>query len=123
MWLFTTFGFFSIVQKKDTDFLTIRARKREHLIELVTRYPLETACDIVELHVCDYRYRIACEREDLMRVIPDIVRDVTYSNFKDAVASTLELEYVDVLHNVWDAALDLDPAIAEFMRMPLKNFP
>lgn len=32
MWLVTNFGFFSVVQKKGDDFLTVRARVRSDLL-------------------------------------------------------------------------------------------
>ena len=40
MWLFTTFGFFSIVQKQSSDgFLTVRARAADDLDRLRNRVP------------------------------------------------------------------------------------
>ena len=37
MWLVTNFGFFSVVQKKDDDILTVRARARGDLETLKER--------------------------------------------------------------------------------------
>ena len=84
MWLLTTFGFFSVVQKAGTKTLTVRARVRVDLDRLRDRY----LPDLSPTKVTpgnDYRYRASVTHEALAAAMGKIVADITYDNFKSEV--------------------------------------
>jgi hypothetical protein len=56
MWIFTTIGFFSVVQKHGEDFLTVRARAASDLDRLRTQYLSDLSPTIVTKSA-DYHYR------------------------------------------------------------------
>ena len=88
MWLITTFGFFSIVQKPEdvkSGMLTIRARVGSDLDTLRSNYlpvlgPTQESAD------SDYRYRARAPRAAVAAAMTEIAEDIDYSNFKDVVA-------------------------------------
>jgi hypothetical protein len=51
MWLFTTFGFFSVVQKSHSDGLTVRARDAADLDRLRAEYLPELSATVTPLHI------------------------------------------------------------------------
>ncbi len=109
MWLLTTCGFFSVVQKPEDgapDTLTVRARVRADLDALRTRYLPELGETSVRIH-SDYRYRATAPRAALAAAMSRIVEDLTYGNFKSAVALTQGRERADVYHDVWDVLYGL----------------
>lgn len=84
MWLFTTFGFYSIhTSPKGDDYLEVRARAPEDLDAL------RDYCTGLGPTVCtpdhDYQYRAQIVRDALARVVSSMVRGINYSNFKDSV--------------------------------------
>ena len=89
MWIQTTIGFFSIVQKPEDaerDTLTIRARSRDHLEALKASYLLESG-PIQAGGGTDYPYRLVAPRHAVEDAISMAVAAIDYENFKDAVAS------------------------------------
>ena len=110
MWLLTTFGFFSVVQKRGTKQLTVRARVRSDLDRLRTRYlPSLTATRTTPHN--DYRYRATVGHGDLASAMGKIVGDITYDNFKSEVEAAQghrrELAYAEV----WEVLHDRLPAL------------
>ena len=85
MWLFTTFGFFSVVQKEGDDQLTVRSRARGDLLRL-RRFYLQSLSEPVAHQGTDYPWRARCTHVALVEAMPRIIVDLTYPNFKDAVA-------------------------------------
>lgn len=86
MWIFTTFGLFSVVQKKPQDtFLTVRARVSDDLDRLRQTY-LPELSDTIENAGTDYPYRATIGYEDFALGLARIAKDIHYGNFKDAVA-------------------------------------
>jgi hypothetical protein len=85
MWLFTSFGFFSIVRKTDGPQLTIRSRTRSDLLRLRQHY-LPQASTPTSQAGADYPWRMLCDDSDLAAAMPRIVADIDYANFKDEVA-------------------------------------
>ena len=109
MWIMTTVGFFSIVEKPDTaPRLTIRARIRQDLIALKKRY-LPNLGRIKESDDTDYRFRATATRADVAKALSQIAKDIDYSNFKDEVSLVQGPQRVFVYHKVWAALLDLQP--------------
>jgi hypothetical protein len=88
MWIQTTIGFFSIVQKPEDvagDTLNVRARSREHLEALKLAY-LQESGPIQVGGFTDYPYRIVAPRHAVEDAMSMIVAAIDYRNFKDAVA-------------------------------------
>lgn len=99
MWIMTTFGFFSVVQKSGTKNLTIRARVGSDLDRLRDRY-LPGLSPTKMTPSNDYRYRATASHEEVASAMSKIVADVTYSNFKSEVERTQghprEMVYAEV---------------------------
>ena len=85
MWLITTTGFYSIVQKSGEKDLTIRARVRKDLEALRDKY-LPDLGEIARNDNTDYRYRAKVSHADLAKAAAQMVRDINYDNFKNTVA-------------------------------------
>lgn len=107
MWLFTPFGFYSIVQKPgDTD-LTVRARVRADLDALRARY-LPTLGPVQARGGTDYPFRATVAREALADAMAAIARDVTYPNFKNAVAAVSGPNRAHAYFDVWASMARLE---------------
>ena len=106
MWLVTNFGFFSVVQKKDDEILTVRARARGDLEALKERY-IPNLGHILRGEGTDYQYRAKVSREDLTKAMKKIVLDIDYSNFKDSVAEKQGHKRARIYGDVWEILLGL----------------
>ena len=104
MWVFTTKGFFSIVvHKKDPNRVVIRARVRrdiESIKMLFEELGFEVS-DVEENVSSDYRYRIFANRIDWASVMTQLITDVGYTNFKNAVYETDSLALRDKRHEAY----------------------
>lgn len=104
MWVFTTKGFFSIVEhKKDPNRVVIRARIRkdiESIKMLFEKLGLEVS-DVVENVSFDYRYRVFASRPDWASAMTKLITDVGYKNFKNAVYEADSLEIRDKRHEAY----------------------
>jgi hypothetical protein len=94
MWVFTKFGFFSIVQDRDlAEVVIVRARVRG---DLETLWPKAKAL-IEETPEADYRYRTRMHREIAIAGIVAAMRDIDYGSFKAAVGDhRREMFYLQV---------------------------
>lgn len=102
MWLLTTFGFFSVVQKRGTKHLTVRARVRSDLDRLRDLYvPGLTATKVTPDN--DYAYRATVGHADLANAMGKIVADITYDNFKSEVDRVQGHPRELVYAKVWSA--------------------
>lgn len=109
MWLITTVGFFSVVQKPedvDTKTLTVRARVREDLEALKTQCLPELGA-IQESASNDYRFRARAPQAAVARAMAAIVEGVNYANFKDEVALRQGPTRAALYHDVWSVLLRL----------------
>lgn len=97
MWVFTTQGFVSIVQKPSTDGLTVRARDRRSLDALATL----VGVSVVGTPMADYPYRIVVDRAVLADWLVEVVGELHYPNFKSAVATSRGWDYAHALTSVW----------------------
>lgn len=102
MWIATTIGFYSIVQKEHHDdpdgkkLFVIRARTKDDLQRLVDLiqpklklYVGDTPARIKihEYEKSDYQFRIYLDtKEDLATTLATLAEKVTYPNFKDEIA-------------------------------------
>src|SRR5512142_681225 len=79
MWLFTTKGFFSIVQHKDDpDCLLVRARVKG---DIEQHWPY---AKIQKTEDADYLYRAKIPREAVQSVLHEIVKNINYTSYKGA---------------------------------------
>lgn len=108
MWLFTTFGFFSVVQKPGETNLTIRSRVRSDLDRLRQKY-LPSLGPVVEHGGTDYQYRAKASHTDLAEAMAKMVKDIDYGNFKNAVTQRQGRKRHDAYAGVWDVLADRLP--------------
>jgi hypothetical protein len=105
MWIFTTFGFFSVVQKKpQDDFLTVRARDPKDLDRLRKNIP---TLGPTELKGGDYCCRAKVSRAAFAAGLATIASEISYDNFKNAVHKTMGSRRSRIYHDVWTAALQI----------------
>lgn len=86
MWLMTNIGFFSIVQKPHTDFLTIRSRVKNDLESLRCNY-LPELSETIGHAGTDYPWRATVSHDKFAAALWKIVSDIDYPNFKNEVAA------------------------------------
>src|SRR5512143_2165047 len=80
MWMFTTKGFFSIVQHKDDpDCLLVRARVKG---DIKQHWPY---AKIQKTEDADYLYRAKIPKSDVEAAIHEIVKNINYTSYKGAV--------------------------------------
>jgi hypothetical protein len=128
MWFCTKVGFFSVVCGKrrreqegqrsggrpvfsdaiDPSILVIRARRREHLENLRTldeRLPAVTSSAGT-----DYPFRIVAPKKVGQAVLAQVMRDIDYTNFKDAAHDALpgDAAYHAFLSHTWSHGLDME---------------
>jgi hypothetical protein len=113
--MFTRYGFYSVVcarqgdgrhgQPVDVARLMVRARLREHLEALQSRFPeLIGHCEIQEFPGSDYACRIFVDKETWREVAALLADDIDYDNFKSEVArhqGARGAAYEHALHDVW----------------------
>lgn len=112
MWLFTNFGFFSIVQKAGDDHLTVRSRTHGDLLRLRRHY-LPALTPPSRLGGSDYPWRSTCTHAALAEALPRIVQHLTYDNFKSEVKRTLGSAREARYAKVWEALHSLSDDLVE----------
>jgi hypothetical protein len=104
MWLITTTGFYSIVEKpwdREDETLTVRARSRADL-EALRAKGLPELGEVKEDPAADYRFRAQATRAAVARALYDQVRAIDYDNFKSAVGRRQGRERAHTYAEVWD---------------------
>lgn len=100
MWLYTTFGFYSVVAHRDLeDTLLVRARVQGDLEKL--REVMPELGVIQETPDADYAYRAIITRPDLARGMTELVKYLDYPNFKNAVMERQGLARERAYEDVW----------------------
>ena len=95
MWLFTTYGFLSVVQHKDvTDHFQVKSRVRAPLEALWPEH------DILVIDWADYRFRITIEKSVALPVLLEVMGSVDYTSFKGACGQ--DSRYHLTLSKVWN---------------------
>jgi len=117
MWVFTVYGFYSVVCARnqdgtttETNILMVRARVRHHLDTLQGRFKELADYSIRETPDTDYRYRMIVPKARWKEVVAQMVEELSYGNFKDEAARSLgfeERDYIHALHDVWKRLYDL----------------
>lgn len=107
MWIMTTDGFFSAVQKDSSDpnTITVRARSFVDLHNLLSSLGSEK--NILELTRHDYPYRVILTRDEWTSYIVNAASKMSYSNFKDAVAGINKSRSI-TYSNVWYDLLEIE---------------
>ena len=100
MWLFTTIGFFSVVQKSGTDFLTIRARSKTDLDNLRSKYLPELSATVSGSGT-DYPFRGKVSHSVFADAMVKMVADIKYDNFKSEVDRKMGHERERIYSDVW----------------------
>lgn len=99
MWIFTTFGFFSIVKKHGETHLTVRARVAADLDSLRTRVPeLGPTLATPDL---DYPFRATVSAVDLAIGLGEAIQAIDYDNFKAEVARRQGYFRAGMYSQVW----------------------
>jgi hypothetical protein len=108
MWMLTTRGFYSAVQKPGDgpNMLTVRARRRDDLDRL--RDLLPDAKPYQEKRVSDYAWRIRVSVADWSMVCAVLATEIDYSNFKDEAKKQRGARYANALSRCWTALLSLE---------------
>jgi hypothetical protein len=99
MWIFTTIGFFSVVQKPGQEHLTVRARVKEDLDALRQKLPELGPTRATPER--DYAYRATVAHADLARALAGLASDIDYDNFKSEVADVQGIDRELVYSRVW----------------------
>ena len=98
MWLFSTTGFISIVEK-DANHLAVRARDSLSLSSLAQSYDVE----IRSTPTADYPYRIFLSKDQFKNFLHNQAGLINYKNFKSEVAITRSKAFANTLLKVWSA--------------------
>ena len=112
MWIFTKYGFLSVVnarkgfgepgQPVDPERLMIRSRSRSHLERLQKRFSRLKDHAILSFALSDYPFRIFVEKSVWAEVMKELAVELSYDNFKTAVAKEPNSSvYENCLHDVW----------------------
>ena len=107
MWLFTTIGFFSVVQKRGNSFLTVRARVASDLDRLREKYMPELS-ETIKGQGSDYPCRATISHEDFAKGMVKIVKAIQYDNFKTEVETKMGSKREAIYHEVWSSLLKLE---------------
>jgi hypothetical protein len=101
MWLFTPFGFFSVVENRtNRNQLMVRSRSKLDLEAFVARIGRNTR--IFNTPKSDYPFRIVVGKRTVRRVVAKfIMHELDYSNFKSEVLDRQSLERELVYSKVW----------------------
>jgi ADP-ribose pyrophosphatase YjhB (NUDIX family) len=122
MWIMTTIGFFSIVQKpedKYDDTLTIRSWVKSDLIALRDQY-LHNLGPIVVHSGTDYQYRARAPRTDVSAALEKLTQAIDYDNFKNAVAIHQDYSRASLYGKVWSILYNLSEKKGEPLMSNLK---
>jgi hypothetical protein len=118
MWVFTVHGMVSVVcgrhqsgQQKgqvDPETVMLRARAAKHLEALTKANPdLLAQYAIRKSTGTDYPCRLVVPRTTWLELASRLAAEISYVNFKSAVAQTnSDPEYGALLHQVWQAGVD-----------------
>lgn len=102
MWIFTGFGFFSVIEHRDDPkLLYVRARVKGDLEQLKAKC-LPNLGDIAETPTgADYPYRALAWRTEFADAMSKAVFDIDYPNFKSGVTKTQGSARHDLYMKVW----------------------
>lgn len=118
MWVFTTVGFFSVVEKFDNPkTLVVRARVRTDLDELRKQFIPKLGITRATKGT-DYPYRATCSRSVFSNGLKRIVKALTYKNFKSEVRKTHGLEREHMYHQIWSVMYNAEKKLTKKEESP-----
>lgn len=104
MWIMTTDGFISVVNKAEDgkDWLCVRSREKSTL-EAVCRKVGVPIGTVTELEGSDYEFRVWLSRNEVNMYLIDTVDGLEYHNFKSEVeyVQGKDSKYLEFLSGVW----------------------
>ena len=109
MWLITTTGFYSVVQKpwdRKLGTLTVRARARADL-EALRADSLAELGEVLEDVNADYRFRAQAPKAAVARAAQAQVSAIDYDNFKSAVGKRQGKEREQIYHKAWHSLYEI----------------
>ena len=119
MWIFTKYGFFSVVCARrgfghpfepiDPNRVMVRSRSRSHLEALQKRFS-QAAGEIMSFDGSDYPYRVFLPKSVWATIMAELSMEIDYDNFKSEVAESglTEPAYGQCLHLVWSTMRSLE---------------
>jgi hypothetical protein len=112
MWIFTTVGFFSVVQKPVSPgapkgLLVIRARVPGDLEALKAEY-MPGMGEIVATPEGDYKFRASITHKAFAEGLAKAALDIDYDNFKTEISMRAGYDRAHVYSEVWKAAYGLE---------------
>lgn len=109
MWVATTRGFYSAVQKPTDSYdqLTIRARNLGDIERLAELIP-DARGGITHGGGTDYPYRLRCTKSEWEDALKIMASEIDYANFKDEVKRTRGAHVAEVYSRVWTVLLSLE---------------
>lgn len=100
MWIFTPFGYFSVVQKPGDTFLTVRSRVATDLDALRKKY-LPELSGTIAIKGTDYPFRAIISHNAFAEGLSKIALDLHYPSFKDEILAAQGPERSQVYTEVW----------------------
>lgn len=101
MWVFTEFGFFSIVaHRTKPDTVIVRGRVKDDVLEFEKRAAIRGA-RAFEDFAADYPFRLEIPKAAAAKVLLDAIVSMNYDNFKNQVARRQGWNRSIVYHEVW----------------------
>lgn len=110
MWIFTNFGFFSVVKKGSPGNLMVRARERSDLENLINKHGDTLGVTVKSITVtpeADYCCRVEVPQEAWSATLSNISNDIDYDNFKDSVYENQGYERAHVYTSVWSTMYNM----------------
>lgn len=106
MWVFTTKGMYSAVEKfGDPTTLQIRARSKQDLLNLK---PYIKRLKIVSTPNRDYPFRVFVKKTKWAAVMGQLASEIDYTNFKDEVKKAQGWERSSTYTSIWAAGLEIE---------------
>jgi hypothetical protein len=111
VWILAVTGFYSIACASkpdgtlDRQTVMVRARCKQHLQNIKTRFARLSGVEIVTLPNRDYRYRLIIPKAVWVGVLAELAGEQEWSNFKNQVAKQQGKRgaaYTAALHDVWE---------------------
>ncbi len=117
MWLFTPFGYFSVVaHRADKRVLLVRARVAKDLANLRKKY-LPSLSKTVLTPLADYPARATVGRKAFAKAVAKIALDIDYDNFKSEVGRVQGQGRAHAYLEIWQATRRLQPMMERFAKI------
>jgi hypothetical protein len=102
MWIFIRDGFFSVAATKfcAPGDVAVRARRKEHIENLMTRHGL--TAEILSFKNADYRYRIQIPKDEWGKILQAEAQHIDYESLIDAMAATdASADFLRAMSTTW----------------------